>query len=207
MPKIKINSGHSIPSVAKDKGFFWETLWNHPENADLKSKRKNPNILYKGDEVFVPEKELKEVSKPTEARHKFRRKGEPLKFQLQLMMMGKPRKNEDYVLLVDGEQIQGKTDDEGILKATIPGNARGGTIVLRGGKEEYPIRIGHLDPIDTVSGVKQRLNNLGFTCGTENDKLDQRTKAALQKFQTRHELKVTGEPDSATKAKLEELHP
>lgn len=207
MPKMQISQGQSIPSVAKDNGFFWETLWNHPENASLKEKRKNPNVLLEGDEVFVPEKELKEVTKPTEAKHKFKRKGDPLKFRLQLLMMGKPRKNEDYVLVIDGKQIQGKTDGEGKLEATIPGNATGGTIKLRGGKEEYPVRIGHLDPIDTVSGVKQRLNNLGFTCGSEDDELDADTKAALQKFQTKYSLNVSGEPDDATKSKLADLHP
>ena len=136
MPKLQISQGESIPSVAKDHGFFWETLWDHPENASLKDKRKNPNVLSEGDEVFVPEMELKEVTKPTDAKHKFKRKGDPLKFRLQLMMMGKPRKNEDYVLVVDGKQIQGKTDGEGKLEATIPGNATGGTIRLKGGKEE-----------------------------------------------------------------------
>ena len=207
MPKLQISQGESIPSVAKDHGFFWETLWDHPENASLKDKRKNPNVLSEGDEVFVPEMELKEVTKPTDAKHKFKRKGDPLKFRLQLMMMGKPRKNEDYVLVVDGKQIQGKTDGEGKLEATIPGNATGGTIRLKGGKEEYPVRIGHLDPIDTVSGVKQRLNNLGFTCGSEDDSLDDGTKVALQKFQTKFKLTASGEPDGATKAKLAELHP
>lgn len=207
MPTTQISQGGSIPSVAKDNGFFWETLWDHPDNAALKEKRKNPNVLFEGDEVFVPEKELKEVTKPTEAKHKFKRKGDPLKFRLQLMMMGKPRKNEDYVLVVDGKQIQGKTDGDGKLEATIPGNATGGTIKLRGGQEEYPVRIGHLDPIDTVSGVKQRLNNLGFTCGSEGDSLDEGTTAALQRFQTKFKLTPSGEADDATKAKLAELHP
>jgi hypothetical protein len=39
MPKYTIDNGESIPSVAKDNGFFWETLWNHSENAELKQKR------------------------------------------------------------------------------------------------------------------------------------------------------------------------
>jgi hypothetical protein len=207
MPKIQIYQGQSIPSVAKDNGFFWETLWNHPENSALKEKRKNPNVLFEGDEVFVPELETKEVTKPTEAKHKFKRKGDPLKFKLQLLMMGKPRKNEEYVLVVDGKQFRGKTDGEGKLEETLPGNATGGVLRLRGGKEEYPVRIGHLDPIDTNSGVKQRLNNLGFPCGSEDDELDDDTRAALQKFQNQHHLEVTGEADDATKAKLGELHP
>jgi len=207
MPKYTIDNGESIPSVAKDNGFFWETLWNHAENSELKQKRKNPNILLAGDEVFVPELELKEESKPTEQRHKFKRKGDPVKFKLQLLMMGEPRANEDYVLDIDGKLITGKTDGAGKLEQFVPGNAKGGRVLLGGGKESYPVRIGHLDPVEEISGMQQRLNNLGFTCGPEDGELNDATKAALAAFQARYKLNATGEPDDPTKAKLKELHP
>ena len=207
MPKIQIVQGQSIPSVAKDYGFFWQTLWDHGDNAALKQKRQNPNVLFEGDEVVVPEKELKEVSKPTEAKHKFKRKGDPLKFKIQLKMMGKPRKNEDYVLNIDGKLIRGKTDGEGKIEQSVPGDATGGWLRLRDGKEQYPVRIGHLDPVDELTGVQQRLNNLGFTCGSEGGELDEGTQAALRSFQSKCKLNVSGEPDDATKAKLKELHP
>ena len=55
MPTVTVNRGDSIPSLAHDNGHFWETLWNHGDNAALKALRKTPNILMPGDEVFVPE--------------------------------------------------------------------------------------------------------------------------------------------------------
>ena len=55
MSTVTISLGDSIPSLAKDNGFFPDTIWNHPQNAGLRSKRKSQNQLYPGDEVFIPE--------------------------------------------------------------------------------------------------------------------------------------------------------
>ena len=74
----------------------------------LKAKRKDPNLLFPGDEVFVPDLDLKQESRPVDARHKFKLKGEQVKFKLQLLMMGEPRNNEPYTLVVDGDDYRGR---------------------------------------------------------------------------------------------------
>jgi hypothetical protein len=207
MPKIYISQGDSVPSVAKDQGFFWQTLWNHPDNAELKAKRKNPNILFEGDELFVPDLEIKWESRATEQKHKFKRKGDPVVFKLRLLMLGEPRANEDYTLKFGTDLIMGKTDGDGRIEQVLPGNCKGGELILQGGKEVYPVRIGSLDPVDEVSGVQQRLNNLGFTCGSEDGEMTEGTRGALRRFQQKYELEVTGEIDDATRGKLAELLP
>lgn len=205
MPKQKVGTGETTSSLAKKNGFFWRTIWEHPENAALKAKRKDPNVLFEDDEIFIPEKQIKEVSKGTEAEHTFKRKGEPAKIKIQLLKLGKPRANEDYILDIDGKQTNGKTDAEGRLEHFIPPDAAYGQLILKGGREVYPLRLGHLDPLDLISGVQQRLNNLGYNCGGEMGELGEKTKEALKKFQAENELNETGEPDAATKAKLQEL--
>jgi len=207
MGKMTVDLGDSIPSIAKQNGFFWETVWNHPENAALKAKRKDPNILFPGDEVFVPDLAIKEESRGTNARHKFKLKGEQVKFKLQLLMLGEPRKNEPYTLLVDGKPYQGTTDGEGKIEQVLPANAQSGKLILHGGKEQYPVNIGHLNPIDEISGVQQRLNNLGFQAGDEGGQMNDSLKSALTAFQTKYKLNPSGEIDGATKAKLLECHP
>lgn len=206
MPKIIARQGDSVPSIAADHGFFWETIWNHPENTNLRSLRSSPNQLVPDDEVFVPELREKTEDRGTDARHTFKRKGVPAKFRLQIKRLDKPRANLDYVLEIDGKQIKGKTDSQGILEQYIAPNARGGQVILEGGKEVIPIRLGHLNPVEDLAGVQQRLNNLGFKCGSEDGTLSEQTKAALLSFQKQYDLQLSGEADAATKSKLQELH-
>jgi len=208
MPQtITVSLGDSIPSIAKDNGFFWETIWNRSENAGLKGKRKDPNVLFPGDEVFVPDLNLGEETRGTNAKHKFKLKGEQVKFKLQLLQFGEPRKNEPYKLIIDGVIYDGSTDGDGKLEHVVPANAKGGTISLRGGKETYDVKVGHLNPIDEISGVQQRLNNLGFQAGSEEGEMNDDLKAALISFQSKFKLNPSGEIDGPTKAKLEACHP
>ena len=203
---IRVSVGDSIPSLAHDNGHFWETLWNHGRNAALKAKRKNPNILAPGDEVYIPPIRVKDYSGGTDSRHSFKRKGIPAKLKMQLFLLGEPRKNEPYTLILDDEIIRGTTDGDGNLEHYIKPNSKGGVLKLNGGKEEYPVRVGHLNPIDTVSGQKQRLNNLGFYCGDESDDHTDQFSQAVVQFQGENGLKQTGKVDDATKSKIEALH-
>jgi hypothetical protein len=206
MPMYTASQGDSIPSLAADNGFFWETVWNHPQNAQLKALRKDPNQLMPGDQVFVPDLRKKVESRGTDATHKFKVKGVPIKLKLQLMMLDEPRANEPYVLQIDGTNMSGTLDGQGKLEVTIPPNAHGGQLIMGGGKEVIPIRLGDLNPVDDLSGAQQRLNNLGFPCGSEDGNLDDQTSGALRQFQDKYNLPVTGELDAATKAKLQNLH-
>jgi hypothetical protein len=206
MPNYTVEQGDSIPSIAADNGFFWETIWNHPQNAQLKAKRKTPNQLFPGDEVFVPELRKKTESRPSDARHTFKRKGVPAKLRVRLLRLEEPRKNEPYVLDIDGKLIRGTTDGDGVIEQFMPPNARNAQLLLQGGKEVMNLRIGHLDPIDELSGVQQRLNNLGFCAGSEDGELDDQTRSALRAFQERYGLEASGEINEATRAKLRSLH-
>lgn len=206
--KRPVNLGDSIPSMAKEAGHFWPTVWDHPANSELKSLRKNPNVLNPGDEVYIPELEIVEKNKATDQKHKFKLKGEKVKYKLRLMRLGEPRKNEKYTLLLDsGQSIEGTTDGDGNLEHEIPAETKSARLLLEGGKEEKFLRIGHLNPITELSGIQQRLNNLGYQAGPEDGAMNDQLRKALSAFQGRYGLKQTGEPDDATRAKLEAIHP
>jgi hypothetical protein len=217
MPKQQVGEGNSTSSLAKKKGFYWKTIWEHGENAELRQKRNDPNVLAANDEIFIPELQEKKVSKGTEQEHVFKRKGEPTKIKMQLMALGNPRANEDYVLAVAGELIRGKTDGDGKLEHFIPGDASSAKLVLKDGKEIQGLRIGSLDPTDLSEGVVQRLNNLGFKAPARvkkgakaaedfvEEKVGKKAINALKNFQQQNELKETGKVDGATIAKLKEL--
>ncbi len=260
-----VETGDCISSIAHEHGFFWETIWNHPQNAELKSKRKDPNILQEGDVAHIPDLTLKQETRATDKRHKFVRKGAPAKLRFRIMeeplpekakpgaggapagvggggsfldkVVGaaqqaiglptaggstkefeepdpepleredKPRKNVPYVVLIDGKVTTGNTDGDGRIELSIPPNAQSGTLTLDPGtlKERViPLNLGHLNPINVVSGVTQRLNNLGFPCGDGSD--EEALAAALKAFQEKNGLEVTGNIDDVTRNKLRDLH-
>lgn len=100
----EIGPGDCINSVAMRHGFFPDTLWNHGSNAELKEKRKDPNVLMLGDKLFIPDIKIKELDKATEKKHRFRRKGVPAKLHLRFLKpKDKPPK---------AEEPAGGSDDE-----------------------------------------------------------------------------------------------
>ena len=87
-----VQPGDCISSIAETNGLLWENVWNHPKNADLKKRRKDPNILFSGDVVFLPDVEVRTESKPTDQLHKFVLKRVMAKLRIRLMKV--PGKDE-----------------------------------------------------------------------------------------------------------------
>lgn len=208
MPKIiTVSEGDCFINICKQEGFFWETVWNHPENQKLNEQRKNLNILKQQDRIYVPDRELKIVSKATEQQHVFLLKGTPVMFTLTLQNLGEPRANEDYILSIDGySSRRGHTDENGTLTEPIPPKARYGLLLLGEKQEEFTINFGYIDPIDEICGVQRRLQNLGFYEGEIDDELNMETVAAIAEFQRSVEISSESELTDETRQKLVEVH-
>jgi len=207
MPKEhKVRKGECLSSIAEKYGLFPDTIANDPANADLKTKRKDLNVLYPGDVVAIPDKRVKEESCATEQKHRFRKKGTPAVLRLQLLDEDdSPRANLNYNLQVDGQYFEGTTDSDGKIEQSIPPGAKKGILLIEN-DDPIPLSFGDLDPVDTITGVQQRLLNLGFDCEGVSGRLDSKTEEALKEFQQKYELNDSGELDQATKDKLLEIH-
>lgn len=198
--------GDCISSIAEENGLFWETVWRHPNNAELRQVRQDPNVLYPRDRVFIPTPHEKIEEVQTEQRHRFRRKGVPAKARFRFLDEdGQPRGDVEYILDIDGELTQGHTDADGYIEVSIPPTARKGTITLREGESEetYAFSLGTMDPVSEESGARKRLNNLGYDCGVGQD---DRFEEVLKEFQYNHDLEVSGKLDEATQKALLEAH-
>jgi hypothetical protein len=201
-----VKAGDCMSSIALDNGFFWKTLWELPENADLKQARKNPNVLLAGDRVFIPELRSKEETRATEKTHKFVRKGEPSQIKLVFRHGTQPRANQPYVLDIDGKESRGNLGANGEVLLKIPGNARAGRITVGEDKEQFELALGHLDPIETLSGAQARLNNMGYDSGGADGTMTDETHEALRRFQKDQGLESTGELTDQTRAKIKDVH-
>jgi N-acetylmuramoyl-L-alanine amidase len=207
MPEsYKARQGDCLSNIAAERGFYWETLWQHPDNAELKKQRGDPNILLPGDLVQVPDKQVRRESVAAEQRHRFRRRGVPASIRIVLQGKdGKPFGDMRYLLNIDGRNSEGKTGSDGVVELFVPANARAGTLRVPDLGLSMPLQLGGLDPITTIAGVQKRLTNLGYACGASGT-LDEPTRGALQAFQTAQGLNATGEPDQSTQDKLKQVH-
>jgi Putative peptidoglycan binding domain/LysM domain len=221
-----VKPGDCITSIAHAFGFFWQTIWDHPGNADLKRIRKDPNILLPGDVLTIPPLTLREENKTTDQKHKFVLKGEPARLRLKIMMVDddspagsssdsgfgndqnlpKPRANQPYTLVLDGTILDGFTDGDGMIDICMPPGTQRGRLTIGPDNMTIPLQFGSVDPLGELSGIQGRLNNLGFNCGRADGTPSEGTRAALMLFQEVYRLDQTGEPDSATLDKLKEIH-
>lgn len=198
-----VKPGECIASIAAAEGFFPDTIWDHPDNAELAAARESPYVLQPGDVVVVPDLRDKQVAVGMDQRHVFRRKGVPEKLELVLCSGGQARANVAFVLEIAGRIIEGATTEEGKIDQFILPNATRARLELETG-EVYVIALGHLDPASTPDGARARLRNLGLL--EPGDNSDDGLYDALLRFQTRHELASDGVLDEATQAALIEAH-
>jgi hypothetical protein len=199
-----VQQGDCIESIADRHGHFWEALWDHPSNAELKRKRGDPNVLQTGDVVHVPPLRRVPVQLATSNVHRFRRKGVPSRLELRFLDEDEPIANRSYQVDVDGKITHGHTDGDGQLSIPISPRARMAIVTLEGETPEQ-FSLGHVDPVDTPEGIAQRLHNLGYDCAA-NENSSGVLEAAIRELQADNDLTVTGEVDDDTRAILKDLH-
>src|SRR5277367_6669086 len=114
-----VQQGDCMESIAVNSGFLWQTLWNLPQNAQLKKSR-DPNVLMAGDRVTIPPIRPRKDARATEARHRFQRNGVPSRLRLRFLDdKKKPRSGLAYVLTVDDKTTRGSLDNDGSLDVPI----------------------------------------------------------------------------------------
>jgi hypothetical protein len=119
-----------------------------------------------------------------------------------------PRANIPYQLRIDALTLEGSTDGDGCLEESIAPTIKSAKLVLNPGTEEeetFHLRLGCVDPINDLAGVRERLSNLGYAVDNGNN-MSATLEAALRAFQEHNELDITGLNDQSTKDKLVELH-
>lgn len=202
-----VQPGDCMESIAYANGFLWQTLWNLPENATLQSQRQ-ANVLLPGDKVTIPPLRPRIEEAGVDAKHTYVRNGLPSSFQIRFLdEEQQPRSGLQYILTIDGQTSNGTLDGDGGLTVPIMPNASSGSIQLQvdPDPETYPLNFGCLDPDASATGVRGRLNNLGFSCAASGD-WDQDLSGALGRFQSSRNLPPTGSLDSATQQALKQDH-
>jgi len=176
--------------IAEHFGFRdYHLIYDHASNAAFKKLRPNPDILFPGDLIFIPDKDPGHDDAATDKKHKFVVKTEKIKLVLYLRRAGKPLAGRNFTLKVGKLVVTGKTGADGLIQHEIPIGEPEGELTLTGEPAyKRKLNIGFLHPITTVSGVQMRLNNLGFACGPAAGTDNAPYHGALNAYQTKHSL-------------------
>lgn len=187
-----------------------------PENGALWTHRANPDVLYPGDEVFVPKFERSERPAALDTRNSFRLSvGRPrLRVAIQTAQ-GEAIDGCHFQLDIEGRSpLFGKSDGAGLIEKPLQPDDDAATLHLgpdvRFGADAerlvYELLLGALDPVEHLEGVQARMNNLGFDCGIVDGVNGPLTRAAVRAFQKASGLIVDAIPGPVTQAALEAAH-
>jgi len=217
-PRIHVvQEGEHLPGIAAAYGFTsHKAIWDHPDNAELRSLRKNPNVLAAGDRLVIPERERGDAAGATEQRHRFVASGSKLLLRVRILDLGDAKR--DGPCFYDSvRQSNFIAEVDGAFQTEIdPRLERQATLRLDGATtetppDEFPVEIGGLDPLATPTGQRDRLNNLGYFAGFSQSTFDAvQFRWAVEEFQRDHRksdgLTVTGVVDPATQGALLRQH-
>jgi N-acetylmuramoyl-L-alanine amidase len=208
-----VKEGDYLAKIARDHGFTDSSpIWDHPKNAELRKKRRDPNILFPGDHLFIPDRELRVESGATGQRHHFKVRRPILKLRLVLEdMYEKPLANANCDIAIGTEFRRITTDAYGRIEQVIPPEAQDALLVIRDEQtpfigDEIPVKIGQLDPVNEISGQKARLNNLGYFAGSIDQNATEAFRSAVEEFQCDHGLLIDGICGPHTQQRLEQIH-
>lgn len=214
-----VKDGEFLAGIAARFGFHTiEPIWDHPDNAALKDKRKNPSVLLAGDVLVIPDLEIKQVDAATGQAHAFEAKTGTVILNLKLEDTNAKALAERDCAIQIGDSGSGQvpplpltTDKNGKITQKIPSSATDGLVVVTKIEGEpadrtFRLVIGGLDPVATVGGMQARLNNLGYFAGfTKKD--EPQLRWAIEEFQLDHGIKPNGDPtDAKTQQKLAQVH-
>lgn len=217
-----VKQGDFLSSIAKENGFTdYRHIWNDPNNAALKQKRINPNVLFPGDRLYIPDLKQREESCGTDRQHRFQMQKPDLKLRLVLEdLYEKPIADAKCTLIVGADSFPLTSDGNGKIEQPIPPDAHDAVLVIRDPgtpfqDTAFSVKIGDLDPVEERSGQVARLNNLGYFAGDADKDGDGEPggasgndafKSAVEEFQCDHALKVDGICGPQTQAKLKQVH-
>jgi N-acetylmuramoyl-L-alanine amidase len=206
-----VQQGECLSKIAKRYGFLdYRKVYEHPSNAELRQNRPNPNVLFPGDTIVIPDPTPKTVSVAHGRVHRFTVKAPRRYVRLNLKDGdGKPLAGKPYRLIVHSQEVAtGNTDGDGFLEECLSFDFRKVELECEG--RAWALDVGALNPLEKVpdegvSGAEARLINLGYDL-EPTGRMTIELRSAIRAFQHQHGLEVTGRLDPKTLQKLEKQH-
>jgi N-acetylmuramoyl-L-alanine amidase len=162
-----IRQGDFLFNLANTFGFDADTVWQDPSNASLRALRPDPNILFPGDLLYIPDPPLSGPPMKGLTPGSTNNFVAPDPPTITLTVTFSSADATTYAskgyTIQELDQLAGLTTDEnGVATFQVPVTLKTATVVFTDTGETYTLSIGGLDPINTLSGIFMRLQNLGY---------------------------------------------
>lgn len=165
MQPYVIKQGDYLALLAYKYDFDADAVWNDPSNDELRQLRPNPNILWPTDVLHIPNQAK---TTPDSDAHNIAT-GQTNTFASDApkvtvnVRFTDPRFASQSCTVRELDSISGLTTDaNGLVSFAAPVTLDVATLSFDSLGIECACKIGYLDPPNTLSGVFQRLQNLGY---------------------------------------------
>jgi hypothetical protein len=163
MAPYVIRQGDYLAKLASKFGFDADAVWTDDKNTALKELRKDPNILFPGDVLYIPDA-TNDVATPTSLKtgtsNDFT--SSPPTVPITHKFLNPCFASQPYIVHELPDLTGLTTDGGGTATFSVPVTLETITLVFTATGQTFVYDIGALDPIQTASGVFQRLQSLGF---------------------------------------------
>jgi Putative peptidoglycan binding domain len=198
-----------LGSIAADFGHkTWRPIYEHANNSTLRSRRPEPNLLAKGDRIYVPPPNPKEEHGGTEATHVFELDFDQDKFQIRILdldMYLNAFGAIQYSLTIGSQTSEDElTASNQVIELPLEMEVSEGELNIGG--YVIPLKIGALEPHDRVAGLQARITNLGFDPGPIDNIAGRKTKRGIEDFQLRYGITVDGSHGAPVMNKVKEIY-
>lgn len=208
-----VRQGDTLTTLSLQRGFDANEVWNHEKNAELKALRGDMDVLYPSDLLFLPDKPASTVPIKAGAANAFKITLPTITLRIAFADEEGPYAGEEFVVEGIALPVEGTTDGDGVATFAIPHNTKKPIVTFPKRRESFVVQIGHLDPVTTASGVRQRLTQLGYLGAPMPVTEANRAKAlaayeleqAIRAFQRAEDLVETGTADQPTREALVEI--
>jgi N-acetylmuramoyl-L-alanine amidase len=162
-----VKQGEYLAQIAYEQDFDADSVWQDSANDEIRKLRPDPNILFGGDVLYVPDKtntDPKAHSLAIGSLNSFAAPPAPTaKLCIHFRSGSKAAHPSMAFVIEELEELTGlSTDGDGVATIQVPVSLAIATLRFVDTGDRYELAVGHIDPIDTLSGMAQRLTNMGF---------------------------------------------
>lgn len=185
MQPYVVKQGDYLALLAHKFDFDADAIWNDPANQPLRDSGRIPEILRPTDILYIPDQVNKEpVTHPLVTGQTNEFVSDPPKVTVTMRFMDPALASQSFTIAELPELATQTLGADGTVSLVIPVTQATVTLTFSNGGDTFVFGIGCLDPVQTFSGVVQRLQNLGFLTPMREYELDDiaTVRAGLRKF-------------------------